>query len=81
VVYIIEPFERKSFLELKTNVEREEYIKEFWRRRDPDPDTEQNEYRDEYYERIAYANKNFSFGSVPGWRADRGHTRKVSRES
>ena len=73
VVYIIEPYEKKTFLALKTDPEREQFIKEFWLRRDPDPDTEVNEYRDEYYERVAYANKHFAFGKSKGWRADRGH--------
>ena len=72
VDYIIEPAEKKMFLKLKTDAEREEFIKAFWLRRDPDPDTEVNEYQDEYYERIAYANKNFAFGNAAGWRADRG---------
>ena len=73
VPYIIEPSEKKTFLALKTDAEREQFIKEFWVRRDPDPDTPENEWRDEYYERIAYANAHFAFGNAPGWRADRGH--------
>src|SRR5438067_1948523 len=54
VTYIITDEERKAFKKLETDEERERFIEEFWRRRDPDPDTDENEYREEYYERIAY---------------------------
>lgn len=71
VPYIITAPELEAFKKLKTNEERENFITEFWRRRDPDPDTERNEYMEEYYERIAYANERFSSG-IPGWKTDRG---------
>lgn len=71
VPYIITPAERKAFMMLTTNEEREAFIKIFWDNRDPNPDTEENEYREEYYQRIAYANENFASG-IPGWRTDRG---------
>jgi GWxTD domain-containing protein len=71
VAYIITEDERSAFKKLKTNEEREQFIEMFWRRRDPDPDTDENEYREEYYERIAYANEHFASG-VPGWKTDRG---------
>lgn len=71
VKYIITAEEARAFRALKTNEERENFIDVFWHNRDPDPDTEENEYRDAYYERIAYANENFSSG-VAGWRTDRG---------
>jgi GWxTD domain-containing protein len=71
VTYIITDEERKAFKKLATDDERERFIEEFWRRRDPDPDTEENEYKEEYYERIAYANEHFSSG-IPGWKSDRG---------
>ncbi len=73
VAYIITKDERKAFESLKTDEERENFIENFWRRRDPNPDTEENEYREEYYERIAYANENFASG-IPGWKTDRGRT-------
>src|SRR4051794_9360969 len=73
VDYIITAEERKAFKTLQTDEERENFIENFWRRRDPDPDTEENEYRDEYYERIAYANEHYASG-IPGWRTDRGRT-------
>jgi len=72
VAYIITADEQRAFVKLRTDEEREQFIEAFWRRRDTNPDTEQNEYRDEYYERIAYANQNFAFASVQGWRTDRG---------
>src|SRR2546421_2147233 len=71
VTYIITDEERKAFKKLETDDEREHFIEEFWRRRDPDPDTDENEYREEYYERIAYANEHYASG-VPGWKTDRG---------
>ena len=71
VAPIITEAERKAFEKLKSNEEREEFIKIFWGQRDPDPDTEENEYREQYYERIAYANEHFSSGK-PGWMTDRG---------
>jgi GWxTD domain-containing protein len=71
VAYIITGDERKAFKALATDEERENFIENFWRRRDPNPDTEENEYREEYYERIAYANEHFASG-IPGWKTDRG---------
>ena len=71
VTYIITDDERKAFKKLETDEERERFIEDFWRRRDPDPDTDENEYREEYYERIAYANEHFASG-IPGWKTDRG---------
>jgi len=71
VTYIITDEERKAFKKLATDDEREKFIEEFWRRRDPDPDTDENEYKEEYYERIAYANEHFASG-IPGWKSDRG---------
>src|SRR5438874_5250919 len=53
VAYIITDEERKAFRKLETDDERERFIEEFWRRRDPDPDTDENEFKEEYYERIA----------------------------
>ena len=71
VAYIITKDEKRAFQALTTDEERENFIENFWRRRDPNPDTEENEYREEYYERIAYANEHFSSG-IPGWKTDRG---------
>ena len=71
VAYIITDEERKAFKKLATDDERERFIEDFWRRRDPDPDTDENEFREEYYERIAYANEHFASG-IPGWKTDRG---------
>src|SRR2546430_2451290 len=71
VAYIITPQERAAYKKLQTDEERENFIELFWRRRDPDPDTDENEYREEYYERIAYANEHYTSG-IPGWKTDRG---------
>src|SRR5579875_3615649 len=71
VVYIITDEEKQAFKRLKTDEEREQFVEEFWRRRDPTPDTEENEYKEEHYRRIAYANDHFSSG-IPGWKTDRG---------
>lgn len=71
VAYIITKEEKRAFNSLKTDEERENFIENFWRRRDPNPDTEENEYREEYYERIAYANEHYASG-IPGWKTDRG---------
>jgi len=71
VRWIITPEERKAFMQLSNDEERDQFIEAFWQRRDPTPDTPENEYKDDYYARIAYANEHFSAG-VPGWRTDRG---------
>jgi GWxTD domain-containing protein len=71
VIYIITPEERDAFKQLSNDEERDNFIEAFWQRRDPTPDTEENEYKEEHYRRIAYANEHFAAG-VPGWRTDRG---------
>ncbi len=71
VRWIITDEEKKTFKVLKTDEEREQFIEQFWLRRDPDPDTDVNEYREEYYQRIAYANEHYTSG-IPGWKTDRG---------
>src|SRR5690242_7462424 len=60
VPYIITDDERKAFKQLKTDEERDQFIEQFWLRRDPDPDTPENEYKDEYFQRIEYANEKFT---------------------
>lgn len=71
VVYIITDEERTVFEALTTSEERENFIEQFWYRRDPDPETSINESREEHYRRVAYANDHFSVGA-PGWKTDRG---------
>jgi GWxTD domain-containing protein len=71
VIYIISPEERSAFLHLATNEEREQFIEQFWQRRNPDPDSAENIFKEEHYRRIAYTNEHFASG-VPGWRTDRG---------
>ncbi len=71
VRYIITPEERKAFVQMATDEERENFIESFWMRRDPTPDSIENEYKEEHYRRIAYANDRYASG-IPGWRTDRG---------
>ena len=71
VRYIIMPEEEQAFKLLSTDEERDQFIEQFWLRRDPTPDTEENEFREEHYRRIQYANEHFGAG-MPGWRTDRG---------
>lgn len=71
VTYIITDEERKAFKQLNTDEEREQFVEQFWLRRDPTPDTVENEFKEEHYRRIAYANERFASG-IPGWKTDRG---------
>ena len=71
VAYIITDQERKAFLSLSNDEERDAFIEQFWRRRNPDPDSPENTAKEEHYRRIAYANDHYAAG-VPGWRTDRG---------
>ena len=68
---ILTKSERDAWAKLATDDEREQFIKDFWRTRDPDPDTEENEFKEQYFERVAYANEHFSSGK-PGRMTDRG---------
>lgn len=71
VTYIITDEERAAFRRLQTDEEREQFIESFWMRRDPTPDSAENEFKEEHYRRIAYANERFASG-FPGWKSDRG---------
>jgi GWxTD domain-containing protein len=71
VVYIISPDERNAFLQLATNEERESFIEAFWLRRSGNPDLPDNDFKEEHYRRIAYANEHYASG-IPGWKTDRG---------
>jgi GWxTD domain-containing protein len=71
VTYIITDEERAAFKRLQTDEEREQFIEQFWLRRDPTPDSVENEYKEEHYRRIAYANEHYASG-IPGWKTDRG---------
>ncbi len=71
VTYIITDEERAAFKRLQTDEEREQFIEQFWLRRDPTPDTVENEFKEEHYRRIAYANEHYASG-IPGWKTDRG---------
>jgi len=71
VPYIITDEERASFKKLSTDEEREQFIEAFWERRNPNPGSPENEFKEEYYRRIAYANEHYASG-IPGWKTDRG---------
>ena len=71
VLYIITDEEKQAWKRLATDEEREQFIEQFWLRRDPSPDTAENEFKEEHYRRIAYANERFASG-IPGWKTDRG---------
>jgi GWxTD domain-containing protein len=71
VTYIISDEERKAFRTLSNDEERDAFIENFWLRRNPSPDSPENEFREEHYRRIAYANEHFAAGK-PGWKTDRG---------
>lgn len=71
VLYVISEEEQAVFKNLTNDLERERFIEQFWLRRDPDPRTAENEFKEEHYRRIAYANQWFASG-IPGWRTDRG---------
>jgi GWxTD domain-containing protein len=72
VVFIITKEEHSAFERLRTDEERKRFIEQFWLRRDPTPTTPENEYREEHYRRIAYANERFEEPQTPGWKTDRG---------
>ncbi len=71
VPYIITDEERAAFKKLATDDEKEQAIEAFWQRRNPNPDSPENEFKEEYYRRIAYANEHYASG-IPGWKTDRG---------
>ena len=71
VPYIISDDERKAFMSLANDEERESFIENFWQRRNPNPDSPENEFREEHYRRIQYANDHYAAGK-PGWKTDRG---------
>src|SRR3984885_13953959 len=72
VVWIITDEEAKAFKALSNDEERDAFIEQFWLRRNPNPDSPENEFREEHYRRIAYANEHYAAGK-PGWKTDRGH--------
>lgn len=71
VLYIITDEERTAFKRMATDEEREQFIEQFWLRRDPSPDSQENEFKEEHYRRIAYTNERYASG-IPGWKTDRG---------
>ncbi len=72
VVWIITPEERATFLQLKSDSERDKFMNQFWVRRSPTPNSAENAAKDEHYRRIKFANEHFMTGGTPGWKTDRG---------
>ncbi len=72
VRWIITDQELAAFKSLANDEERDQFIEQFWQRRNPNPDSPENEFREQHYARIAYANEHFAAGK-PGWKTDRGH--------
>jgi GWxTD domain-containing protein len=72
VHWIISPTERKEFVSLSTDEQRMQFVIEFWERRNPNPGSKNNTFKQEHYRRLAYANTHFA-STVPGWTTDRGH--------
>jgi GWxTD domain-containing protein len=72
VTYIISPKEKDVFLKLKTDGERDIFIESFWKQRDPNPATPENEFKDEHYRRLAYVNSKYGTSSLPGWKTEAG---------
>jgi GWxTD domain-containing protein len=73
VVYIITNEERADFKKLTTDAQRDQFITDFWARRNPSPGSPENKFQEEHYRRIAYANEHFA-ADIQGWRTDRGRT-------
>lgn len=72
VRWIITLEERAQFLGIVNDRDRDLFIENFWKHRDPTPDTVENEFKEEHCRRIAYSNIRFAWGSIPGWETDRG---------
>jgi len=73
VVYLITPKEKEVFLKLQSDRERDIFIEAFWKQRDPTPGTPRNEFREEHYRRLNYANQFLGRGTgKPGWKTDQG---------
>ena len=71
VAYLASDAEKTAYLNLASDPERYAFIERFWQQRDPSPGTTENEFRDQHYWRINYANERFG-GTEQGWKSDRG---------
>ncbi len=74
VAYLITPDERAAVLALKSDAEREQFVNQFWEKRNPAPGSTVNAFKNEHYRRIAFANDRFAAQDAPGWQTDRGRT-------
>jgi GWxTD domain-containing protein len=73
VRYLITDEERAEYKRLKTDQQRDKFVEDFWERRNPNPRSSENTFKEEHYRRIAYTNEHFA-ANVPGWKTDRGRT-------
>jgi GWxTD domain-containing protein len=74
VVYLITTQERAAFIALQSDREREEFVNQFWEKRNPNPGLAVNAFKSEHYRRLAYANDHFAVHDAAGWQTDRGRT-------
>lgn len=75
VNYIVTSAEKKEFVALATDAERDHFIENFWSIRNPNRNSRQNAYKDEHYKRLLYANEHFGRQSnTPGWNTDMGRS-------
>lgn len=72
VHWIITEEEKKIFIGLANDEERDEFMRQFWERRNPNPDSAYNKFKEEHYRRLGIANSHFETDE-PGWKTDRGH--------
>jgi GWxTD domain-containing protein len=72
VRWLISEQEEKEFLKLTTDEQRDHFVVEFWERRNPNPGSKENTFKEEHYSRLAFTNQHFA-AKVPGWKTDRGH--------
>jgi GWxTD domain-containing protein len=72
VRFLMTPEERHAFSRLADPVSRSEYVTAFWKKHDPKPETPENEFRDEFEKRVAFADSRFTQGETAGSLTDRG---------
>jgi GWxTD domain-containing protein len=72
VRWIITAQEEREFLKLAADEQRDHFVVEFWERRNPNPGSRDNAFKEEHYRRLAFSNEHFA-AKMPGWKTDRGH--------
>jgi GWxTD domain-containing protein len=71
VRWIIQGEERESFLRLTSDRDRDQFVTNFWERRNPSPGSQENTFKNEHYRRLVFSNEHFA-ARLAGWRTDRG---------